>query len=249
MLKSRRIMKPLLYPFLLISLSLTPLRAESPVEPMNLISLEAWTEVGDWAIAGTVEGSSQEKKWKSIQPGTGILYNGAEGKSINLTSKGDHGDCELEVEFMIPKGSNSGIYLMGRYELQILDSYGKSDGELSCHDGGGVYERWDSSKPKGQEGYEGTAPSTNASSAPGTWQTYLIHFRAPRFDADGKKTENARFVRVEHNGVVIHENVEVTGPTRGASETPETARGQMIVQGDHSPIAYRKLLVRHNVFK
>ncbi len=247
-MKSLRTMKPLLSPFLLIALSVLPLRAESPAEPMNLLSLDAWTDVGEWAMAESVEGSSQENKWKAIKPGSGVLYNGAAGKGINMTSKGDHGDCEIEVEFMIPKGSNSGIYLMGRYELQILDSYGKSDGELTCHDGGGVYERWDTSKPKGQEGYEGTAPSTNGASAPGTWQKFLIHFRAPRFDAAGKKTENARFVRVELNGVVIHENVEVTGPTRGASESPETPRGPIIVQGDHGPVAFRKLLVRHHAF-
>lgn len=223
--------------------------AESPPEPLDLVALASWNEIGAWAMAADVHGSTQEKKWKSVKPGEGILYNGQEGKSINLVSKGVHGDAEVEVEFMIPKSSNSGIYLMSRYEIQILDSYGKADNALSVHDGGAIYERWDESKPEGSRGYEGTPPATNACSAPGTWQTFKIHFRAPRFDAEGRKTENARFIRVEHNGVVIHEDVEVTGPTRGGTSGPEVALAPVVVQGDHGPIAFRKLLVRHTKFE
>lgn len=236
----------LLVPALLLLAS--AVSAESPPEPLQLVDTAAWTETGEWAIAGEVQGSTQEKKWKSVTPGTGILYNGAEGKTLNIASKGAHGDAEIEVEFMIPKSSNSGLYLMSRYEIQILDSYGKADNAITVHDCGAIYERWDESKPEGSKGYEGTPPSTNASSAPGTWQTYKIQFRAPRFDAEGKKTENARFIRVEHNGVVIHEDVEVTGPTRGGAEG-EVASAPLIVQGDHGPVAFRKLLVRHTQFK
>ena len=72
-------------------------------------------------------------------------------------------------------------------------------------------------------------------------------FRAPRFNDSGKKTENARFVKVVHNGVVIHEEVEVTGPTRSASFEDEGAWGPLMLQGDHGPVAYRNLLVRHLV--
>jgi hypothetical protein len=224
-------------------------RAETPPELLQLLSLDAWTDTGAWARAGEIHGSTQEKKWKSVTPGDVVLYNGAEGKTTNMVSKGEHGDVEVEVEFMIPKSSNSGIYLMGRYEIQILDSYGKPDNGLSFSDCGGIYERWDDSKPEGKNGYEGTAPATNASTAPGTWQTYEIQFRAPRFDAEGKKTGNARFLRVVHNGVVIHEDVEVTGPTRGGAPGPEVPRGVLIVQGDHGPVAFRKFIVRHTSFK
>ena len=224
-------------------------RAETPPEPLQLISIDAWTDTGAWAKAAEVHGSTQEKQWKSVTPGDGVLYNGAEGKTTNMVSKGEHGDVELEVEFMIPKSSNSGIYLMGRYEIQILDSYGKPDNGLSFSDCGGVYERWDDSKPDGSKGYEGTAPRTNASTAPGTWQTYQIQFRAPRFDGGGKKVENARFLRVVHNGVVIHEDVEVTGPTRGGAPGPEVPRGTIIVRGDNGPVAFRKFIVRHTRFE
>ncbi len=243
-------MKLSLLPFL-FALFLLPLagRAEKPSAALHLLALDAWTETGAWAKAGKIHGNTGEKKWKSIAPGDAVLYNGPAGKTTNIVSKEEHGDVELQVEFMIPKSSNSGIYLMGRYEIQILDSYGKPDDGLSPADCGGIYERWDESKPDGAKGYEGTAPATNASTAPGTWQTYQIQFRAPRFDSEGKKTENARFLRVVHNGVVIHEDVEVTGPTRGGIAGPELARGPLTVQGDHGPIAFRKFTLRHTTFQ
>lgn len=235
--------------FAMVFSAIGPTLAESPPEPLILIDPSAWTESGTWSLADRIEGSTQEKKWKSVEPGKAILFNGPEGKSVNLRSKASHGDAEVEVEFMIPKSSNSGIYLMERYEVQILDSYGKADNAISVHDCGAIYERWDESKPEGRKGYEGTPPATNASSAPGTWQTFKILFRAPRFDADGKKTENARFIRVEHNGVVIHEDVEVTGPTRGGSAGPEVAAAPLIVQGDHGPVAFKKFVVRPTRFE
>lgn len=98
-------------------LAAVPARSETPPEPLQLADLTAWTGTGDWAMADEIQGSTQEMKWKSVKPGKAILFNGPAGKSINLTSKGSHGDAEIEVEFMIPKSSNSGIYLMGRYEL------------------------------------------------------------------------------------------------------------------------------------
>lgn len=237
--------------FLLIALVVAPAVsvAESPLPPVDLAKIDAWEEKGKWATAETIKGSSSAKEWKSVKPGDKILYNGREGKTDQLVSKQKFGDVEVEVEFMIPKGSNSGIYLMQRYELQILDSYGKADGELRYGDNGGVYERWDEKIEGKDKGYEGTPPTTNASTAPGTWQTFLISFRAPRFDADGKKIENARFIHVEHNGVVIHQDVEVTGPTRGGKGGPEVNSAPLAIQGDHGPVAFKELLVRPASFK
>src|SRR5262249_49585304 len=147
--------------------------------------------------------------------------------SVNVASKAEHGDAEIHVEFCVPKDSNSGVYVMGRYEVQILDSFSKP--AINEHDCGAIYERW-----KDGKGYEGHAPSVNASKAPGEWQSFDITFRAPRFDGSGKKTENARFLKVIHNGQVIHENVEVTGPTRGSKfGDEESATGPIILQGDH----------------
>lgn len=84
----------------------------------------------------------------------------------------------------------------------------------------------------------------NASKAPGEWQSFDIAFRAPRFDAAGKKTENAKFLKVQHNGKLIHENVEVTGPTRSAAFSDEQAQGPLKLQGDHGPVAFRNIVLK-----
>jgi hypothetical protein len=139
---------------------------------------------------------------------------------------------------MVPKGSNSGVYFMGRYEIQVYDSYGVEKGEYPGIECGGIYQRW-----KDNKGFEGHSPRVNASRPPGEWQTFDVVFQAPRFDQDGKKIANARFVKVIHNGQVIHENVELTGPTRGAAFEDEKPTGPLMFQGDHGPVAYRNLSV------
>ena len=82
-------------------------------------------------------------------------------------------------------------------------------------DNGGVYERWDESKPDGQKGYEGHAPRQNVSRAPGLWQHIKISFQAPRFEG-GVKVVNAKMLSVTLNGVLIQEDVDLTGPTRSS---------------------------------
>jgi hypothetical protein len=171
------------------------------------------------------------------ETGTGVLLNSAREHTSDLFTEADHGDCELHVEFCVPKGSNSGIYLQGRYELQVFDSFEKK--ELTYSDCGGLYER-----PEKGVGFQGKAPSLNASKAPGEWQTFDITFRAPRFGKDGKKTENARFIKVVHNGKTIHENVEVDGPTRSAAFNDEKSAGPLMLQGDHGPVAFRNLRLK-----
>src|SRR5690606_35854913 len=129
--------------------------------------------------------------------GNGILANlltkNDPGK--DLFSKAEYGDMDLKMEYMMASGSNSGVYIQGRYEIQLLDSWGVVN--PGPGDNGGIYERWDENKPEGQRGYEGYAPRQNASRAPGQWQQLLVSFRAPRFDANGNKTANARILRVE----------------------------------------------------
>lgn len=204
-------------------------------------SLDAFQDPAGWSVASSVKGDPNEKRWSSYEEGVGVLVNGREGKAGNLVTTLQHGDVEAVIEFMIPKKSNSGIYFQGRYEVQILDSHGKPDKEISVHDCGAIYERWDEKRePKG---YEGSIPATNASAAPGEWQRFHIIFRAPRFDESGNKIENARFVKVTHNGEVIHENAEVTGPTRGGT-SKEAALGPIKIQGDHGPVAFRRIEIK-----
>jgi len=165
------------------------------------------------------------------------MTNGSNGRTADLLTTRKFGDVELYLEFMIPKKSNSGVYLQGLYEVQILDSFGvASPGVQDC---GAIYERWINGK-----GVGGSPPKRNAGRAPGEWQSFLIRFRAPRFDAGGKKIENARFLRVVHNGVVVQENVEVDGPTRASMDYPEAPEGPLMIQGDHGPVSLRNIYVR-----
>ena len=136
------------------------------------------------------------------------------------------GDLHLEIEFMIPKGSNSGVYLMGEYEVQILDSYGKE--KVGPGDMGGIYNT--------------AAPKVNACKKPGEWQKFVIDFQAPKFDGD-KKTVNGKFIKVVLNDQVIHENVELPKQTPGGLTGKEVSTGPLMLQGDHGPVAFRNIRI------
>ncbi|MFN8354301.1 MAG: family 16 glycoside hydrolase [Spirosomataceae bacterium] len=194
----------------------------------------------NWSVVGSVTGSPDDDNLHGTA-GTGVLLNAKPTvlyqASSNLVSNLQHGDIKLSLDFMLPKGSNSGIYLMGRYEIQLFDSWGvKAPKSVDC---GSIYERWNEARtPKG---YEGHPPLQNACKAPGLWQHLEIDFLAPQFDASGQKTRNARFVKVTLNGVTIHENVEVSGPTRAAAFEDEKAKGPLLIQGDHGAVAFRNI--------
>ena len=173
-------------------------------------TLVGWKQpTGNWTAAKAVWLNERDPHLFKIEPGTGIFVNGSKGQEPNLICGTPHGDCAAHIEFCVSSNSNSGVYFQGRYEIQILDSWGKK--EPSSSDCGGIYQRW-----KGDQGFEGHAPLANASKPPGEWQTFDVIFRVPRFDGSGKKIDNARFVKVIHNGRVVHQNVEVTGPTRSS---------------------------------
>jgi hypothetical protein len=175
----------------------------------------------------------------SARPSPGAkMLNGPQGRTVNLVTDQKFGDSELYLEFMVAKGSNSGVYLHGLYEVQVFDSYGSSE-PMTSSDCGGIYHRWIDNK-----GVGGSAPSRNASRRPGEWQSFQIWFRAPRFDAGGKKVANARFIRVLHNGLSVQENVDVEGGTRAHMEIPEAAMNPIMLQGDHGPVAYRNIYIR-----
>lgn len=170
-----------------------------------------------------------------------IWINGAKGRTNDLYTKKKFGDCEVHLEFMMSKGSNSGIKFHGHYEVQICDSFGKATVDGS--DCGGIYPRAEVNK-----GYrhidKGIAPKTNACKAPGEWQTLDIVFRAPRFDKDGKKIENARLPKVLLNGTAIHVDQELKTPTGDRWKNAEMAEGPIMIQGDHGPVAFRNVRIK-----
>ncbi|WP_338868144.1 family 16 glycoside hydrolase [Spirosoma sp. SC4-14] len=228
--------------------------APAPGTPVLLNDLSAFqSATPNWQIVGNVRAELGKPNAITTEKGTGVLANVPLAKmpedpknpsKYNLFTTFQHGDLDLELDYMIAPKSNSGLFLQGRYEIQLFDSWDNTGWDLHSPrvvDNGSIYERWDSKRPEGQNGYDGHPARQNASRAPGLWQHLKISFQAPRFNANGQKTANARMLRVELNGVVIHEDVELTGPTRAAGFDDEKAMGPLMLQGDHGPVAFRNI--------
>ncbi len=214
-----------------------------PFKAMKLSDMsEFQSTTQNWSMMGNVYSDFTQELHIKTKQGTGILVNQPTSEHLDpIFSTFQHGDIELDLEFMMPKGSNSGIYFQSRYEIQLLDSWEVDN--LTSQDCGSIYERWDDQKPEGQQGYEGHAPKKNVSKAPGLWQHLHIKFKAPKFDSIGNKIADALFEEVRHNGIKIHENVEVTGPTRSAfiSDQLELPKAALMLQGDHGPVAFKNI--------
>jgi hypothetical protein len=166
---------------------------------------------------------SSAKEWNGGKLVEGNLLN------MGVTSKKTFTDFELHLEFRTPfrpkargqERGNSGVYLQGRHEIQILDSFGLEARKDDC---GAIY---------GQ-----TAPSVNMCYPPLAWQTYDIDYWAPRFDASGKKIALA-VVTVRHNGVKIHDKVEIKSSGRKA----EAQAGPLHLQNHGNPVYFRNIWV------
>jgi hypothetical protein len=181
---------------------------------------------GKWSV-GVVSLDKDKPNALKVEPGGDGAAMACEGRGRDIYTNESFGDCTIELELMVAKGSNSGIYLMGEYEIQVLDSFGRQ--KIGPGDMGGVY---------------GTKPAdVNACKAPGEWQKYVIEFQAPKFEGENK-VSNAKLVKVTLNDQVIHENVEITKSTGGALKGKESATGPLMFQGDHGPAAYRNIVVR-----
>jgi len=184
-------------------------------------------------------------KWRTDKDGSPAKWKVADGYMEVAAGAGDirteqaFGDCQLHVEWAAPnppqgKGGqdrgNSGVFLMGTYEIQVLDSYGNKtypDGQASA-----VYGQY--------------PPLVNAARPPGRWQTYDIVFRAPRFDSAGAVTRPAR-VTVLHNGVLVQDARELSGPTGHHVRPPYKAgpdKAPLKLQDHAHPVRYRSIWIR-----
>lgn len=203
-----------------------------------------WKKVDPgWIVADKV-GLDPEKasrlKAEKAEKGD-IWVNGEKGRLPDLVTKAGYGDCEVHVEFLIAKGSNSGIKFHAMYEIQILDTAGKT--ELSGDSMGGIYPRAED-KPKYHHIDKGIAPRVNAAKPAGEWQTLDVVWRSPRFDDKGEKTANAKVVRAVLNGQVVHENQELLHHTGANYVKKETPTGPFMLQADHGPVAFRNVRIR-----
>ena len=172
---------------------------------------------------GDPPGWKVENDYMEVVPGTGDIH-----------SKETFTDFQLHVEFHLPlmadctgqARANSGVYLQGRYELQVLDSYGLDSKDDDC---GGIYTI--------------TPPMVNASRPPEQWQTYDILFHAPRFNEKGVKVKNAR-LSVIHNGVWIHDDLELCERTPGELDQNDSEPGPILLQDHGNTVRYRNIWAR-----
>jgi Domain of Unknown Function (DUF1080) len=205
-----------------------PASAEPVRPPSDAVVLFDGTSVDEWTHA---DGSPARWTPDGTKGGAMTCKPG----SGSIVSKRRFGDAQIHVEFATPAvvdgegqgRGNSGVYIQSRYEVQVLDSYENA------------------TYPDGQCGaiYGQRPPMVNACRKPGEWQTYDIIFRAARIGKDGKVTERPR-ITVFHNGVLIHDDVEILAPTGAAPGRDEAADGPIYLQDHGNTVRYRNIWVR-----
>ncbi len=190
--------------------------------------LQGAKEKGKWVVGKAVV-SPQDPKQLVVGKGQGEMINlpAKHGDSVDIFSQAKFGDCRIELQLMVPQGANSGVYVMGEYEIQVLDSWGRD--KMGPGDMGAIYGA--------------SPPPVNASLKPGQWQKYVIEWQAPKFDGAGDKTLNGKFLKVELNGQVLHENLEMPKETPGGVVGREVPAGPLMFQGNHGPVAFRNVIV------
>lgn len=204
-----------------------PSLPSNPV-PSDAVALFDGRDLSKWKAP-----DGQPARWK-VENGYMEVVDGAGG----IVTIAAFGDCQLHVEWASPataRGAgqdrgNSGVFLMGMYEVQVLDSYQNAtypDGQAAA-----IYGQY--------------PPLVNASRAPGEWQSYDIVFRRPRFNDRGELVEPAR-ITVMHNGVLVHDAVTLTGPTAHRRRPPYRAHANRLaisLQDHSSPVRFRNIWVR-----
>lgn len=198
-------------------------KADEP-RPADAVVLFDGKDLSGWLRAGT----NQRAGWK-VENGY-VEVNG----TGNIVTKQEFGSYQLHLEYWLPlmadaKGqarSNSGVFLGGCYEVQILDSYGLNSQWDDC---GGIYKV--------------AAPLVNACRPPEQWQTYDMIFHASTFDKDGEKLANAKLTVVQ-NGVLIQDNIELPAATPGGISPDDSPAGPILLQDHGCKVRYRSIWLR-----
>jgi hypothetical protein len=209
------------------------------VKPGNAGDMSAAPAPQDAVVL--IGSGSDRSAWQMMDDGSPVTW--AMNDGVLETGKGlirtraEFTDVQLHVEFATPKEvkgdsqgrGNSGVFLLGKFEIQVLDSYQNPtypDGQASA-----MYGQY--------------PPLVNASKPPGEWQAYDIVFTAPRFT--GGKLDKPAMVTVLHNGIVVHNATPFWGPTAHRKidpYVPETAKGPIVLQDHGNPVRYRNIWIR-----
>ncbi|MFN3322720.1 MAG: DUF1080 domain-containing protein [Bryobacteraceae bacterium] len=209
----------------------TPPQVTWSAAPSDAIVLFDGKDLSQWATRGR-DGSLREPGW-TVKDG----YMEIGRKTGDIITREKFGDCQLHIEWMVPPGSpdsgqwrgNSGVMLMGRYEIQVLESFDNptyADGQAAA-----IYGQY--------------PPLVNASRKPGEWQSYDIFFETPRFE--GEKLVKPAYVTVVHNGIMVHHRQEIVGPVahRAINQyKPHDAEEPLLLQDHDATVRFRNIWIR-----
>lgn len=218
--------------------------AQSSDPLVSIVSLEDLSAFKNapknWHVAGDIYYDLNTEKTTKEEKGRGILINHSKGSdNDDLLTNFEHGDIDLEFDFMLPKGSTADVYLQSRYGIRLNDSW--SDAGSMAQASGAIYLPNKGNKQLAQV----IPPRMNICKAPGLWQNLNVSFQAPKFDNTGKKVSNAKFNKVVYNGVLIHANIEMQGVNAERLPGDETRLAPLMFSGN-SDIALRN--IRYKIF-
>ena len=192
--------------------------------PADVIVLFDGSSLQEWKLAK----KNGKASWQVLKSGAMEVGKGS------IVTKKEFKDFKLHLEFRTPfmptkrgqKHGNSGVYLQGRYEVQVLDSFGLDGKDNEC---GGTYKI--------------AAPIVNACLPPLEWQTYDIIFHATKFNGVGKKVGNA-VITLKLNGILIHDSLELLKVTGGPISKDESKPGRLMLQDHKDPVQYRNIWIQ-----
>ena len=191
-------------------------------------ALDAWDAAG-WSLVDAALDPDDPTKLHAWE-GVGALVNVGQGPAGDFVGRYPLGSGEYHVEFMLPEGGRSAVYLQGRYGLALGDDAAVDAGRAPA-----------TGTLLGHPDLAAVAPDSDGYQGAGVWHGLDLDFEAPRFDARGRKVEPARLLHAALDGVQLHENVVLPGPTAGARFADESPLGPLVIVGTDGPVALRTL--------
>lgn len=202
--------------------------ATLPKQDFPLNDLSAFTSPSAaWVIAGNAFAATPDADFQ-LSEGAGALVCNNETNSLTpLATQMEHGDLEMDLEFLLPKDGQAQLWLQGRYAIQLEDTWGKESQRCGMLLGSSSAE-------------DHQAP-VNASRAPGLWQHLSLYFEAARFDEGGNKQSNAKLHYLRLNGYTLLQNVELPAPSAGASNPDEVAEAPLVFASLQGAVAFKDI--------
>lgn len=200
-----------------------------PKQDLSLENLSAFVEPSTgWRVVGNVSAVVEKQTPLEVEEGQGVLaFLVEDTKRHQLATQLQHGDLEMDLQFLLPKGGEAQLWLQGRYAIQLQDTW-----KQSLRTSGMLL---------GPTATDNETPPVNACRAPGLWQELSLYFEAPRFDDEGNKVSNAKIHYLKLNGYTLFEEVELTGPSADAPAVDEVAQAALVFASLSGEVAFRHI--------